>query len=101
MSYSCPEQLGGIGLNITTANVVIQCGPWWKKEWEIQAVKRAWRKGRLEEVTYILLEADCPAEAYEAGVRDEKYRFNSGLGGDITRPSRGVMEWCIGYVGYV
>jgi SNF2 family DNA or RNA helicase len=28
----------GIGFDITTANVVIQCGPWWKKEWEIQGI---------------------------------------------------------------
>ncbi|PMD24224.1 hypothetical protein NA56DRAFT_700700 [Hyaloscypha hepaticicola] len=30
---------GGLGLNITTANKVILCGPWWKIELEDQAIK--------------------------------------------------------------
>jgi SNF2 family DNA or RNA helicase len=37
---------GGVGLKIPCANVVILCGPWWKKEWEIQAAKRVWCPGQ-------------------------------------------------------
>jgi SNF2 family DNA or RNA helicase len=30
---------GGAGLNITAANTVILCGPWWKTESEWQVIK--------------------------------------------------------------
>ncbi len=77
---------GGVGLNITAANVVILCGPWWKKEWELQAIKRAHRPGQMREVVAIRLEADnCEVEAYKAGVRDKKSRHNSMIVQHITR----------------
>jgi SNF2 family DNA or RNA helicase len=77
---------GGIGLNITAANVVILCGPWWKSEWEQQAIKRAHRPGQTREVLAIKMEADnCALEAYKVGVRDKKNRHNSQIVRHITR----------------
>jgi hypothetical protein len=83
--------VGGVGLNVVSANVFIQCGPWRKKnEWETQALKRAWRNGRLREVTHILIEAkDCPAEVYKTNIHDKKHRFNNRLVTGVTRPDGG------------
>jgi SNF2 family DNA or RNA helicase len=36
---------GGIGLEIAWANAALHCGPWWKRKWEIQGYKCAWRPG--------------------------------------------------------
>lgn len=44
---------GGVGLNITSGNVVILSSPWWKMEWETQAIKRAHRTGQRREVVAI------------------------------------------------
>ncbi|KAF4499407.1 global transactivator [Fusarium agapanthi] len=43
---------GGQGLNMQFANVVILCGPWWKKEWEQQAAGRVHRPGQ-QKLTFI------------------------------------------------
>lgn len=77
---------GGIGLNLPFANIVIQCAPWWKTEWEEQAYKRVWRPGQLRSVTYIVLQAEwCKAEAYKARARDRKHKFNTKVINAITR----------------
>ncbi|KAJ4373383.1 hypothetical protein N0V83_003678 [Neocucurbitaria cava] len=77
---------GGVGLNIAWANVVIQCSPWWKAEWEVQAMKRAWRPGAQRPVTHItLLAENCKAEHYKAKARDRKHRFNTKVMDVITR----------------
>jgi SNF2 family DNA or RNA helicase len=91
---------GGVGLNVVSANVVIQCGPWWKAEWETQALKRAWNQGQLREVTYILLQADCAAEAYKVIIRDRKHRFNNRLVTDVTRPDGEEPRCRTGYARY-
>lgn len=78
--------VGGLGLNIVCANVVILCGPWWKKEWEEQAMKRAYRPGQKRPVTFVRLFADgCDAEKYKAKVRDRKHKFNTKVVQAITR----------------
>ncbi|MCJ1435725.1 hypothetical protein MMC27_005100 [Xylographa pallens] len=77
---------GGVGLNIPAANVVILCGPWWKSEWEGQAIKRAHRPGQTREVHAIRLKAEnCALEDYKAGVRDKKNKHNSQIVLSITR----------------
>lgn len=69
---------GGVGLNIPVANVVILCGPWWKSEWERQAIKRAHRPGQTREVIAIRMQADnCALETYKAELRDKKHRHDS------------------------
>jgi SNF2 family DNA or RNA helicase len=77
---------GGVGLNITTANVVILCGPWWKSEWEKQAIKRAHRPGQTREVVAIRMQANnCLVEDYKAKIRDRKHKDNSKIIAHITR----------------
>jgi SNF2 family DNA or RNA helicase len=77
---------GGVGLNIPAANVVILCGPWWKSEWERQAIKRAHRPGQTREVLAIRMRADnCALEHYKAGLRDRKNKDNSRVVLNITR----------------
>ncbi|OMP82896.1 putative ATP-dependent helicase [Diplodia seriata] len=77
---------GGLGLNITSANVVILCSPWWKKEWEIQALKRVHRTGQERTVHLITISAvNCDAELYKAKTRDRKHEFNSKVVSAITR----------------
>ncbi|RDL39911.1 uncharacterized protein BP5553_04251 [Venustampulla echinocandica] len=82
---------GGIGLNIPAANVVIICGPWWKCEWERQAIKRSHRPGQWRPVWVFRLLADnCNVDKYKAGLRDRKERHNSRINTQITRKD-GVM----------
>jgi hypothetical protein len=89
-SCLCPRAARGIGLNVVSANVVIQCGPWWKSEWETQALKRAWRNGQLGEVAHVLIEAkNRSAEAYKTKIRDKKHRFNNRLVTEVPRPDGG------------
>ncbi|KAK0125596.1 hypothetical protein ONS95_000396 [Cadophora gregata] len=76
---------GGIGLNITAANKVILCGPWWKTELEEQAIKRAHRPGQKRAVEAVKLEAYCSIEGYKAGVRSSKHKHNSKIVEKITR----------------
>jgi SNF2 family DNA or RNA helicase len=92
---------GGVGLNVVSANVVIQCGPWWQAEWETQALKRAWNQGQLRKVTCVLLQADCAAEAYKVRVRDRKHRFNNRLVTDVTRPDGEEPKYRSDYARYV
>jgi len=77
---------GGIGLNITTANKVILCGPWWKIELEDQAIKRAHRPGQQREVEAVKVLANCTIEEYKARLRDSKHKHNSKIVKNLTRP---------------
>ncbi|KAF4629929.1 hypothetical protein G7Y89_g8210 [Cudoniella acicularis] len=78
--------VGGVGLNITAANVVILCGPWWKSEREKQAIKLSHRVGQTREVYAFRVMANCcGVEAYKAGVRDKKDKHNSKIISHITR----------------
>jgi SNF2 family DNA or RNA helicase len=77
---------GGIGLNIPAANIVILCSPWWKSEWETQAIKRAHRPGQTRPVlAFRLLAANCAMETYKASIRDKKNKHNSRIVAHITR----------------
>jgi SNF2 family DNA or RNA helicase len=77
---------GGIGLNITTANKVILCGPWWKIELEDQAIKRSHRPGQEREVEAVKVLANCAIEEYKARLRDSKHKHNSKIVKNLTRP---------------
>jgi len=48
--------IGGEGLNITCASLVVQLEPWWNRSVERQAVHRVYRQGQDEDVLYIRME---------------------------------------------
>lgn len=77
---------GGVGLNIPFADTVFLCGPWWKAEWELQAIKRAHRPGQLKPVkVFKFLANDCDVEIYKAKTRDRKHLVNTKLVRSITK----------------
>jgi hypothetical protein len=49
--------LGGIGLNIQYASIVIQTEPWWNHSAEMQAVTRCHRQNQTRQVKQLLLVA--------------------------------------------
>jgi SNF2 family DNA or RNA helicase len=67
---------GGIGLNITTANKVILCCPWWKVELGKQAIKRVHRDGQKRPVEAVYIQAHCIIESLKARKRDYKHKHN-------------------------
>lgn len=78
---------GDLGLNITSANTVILCGPWWKKGWEEQAVKCVWHKGQTRPVLVLKLFAmGCELEDYKAKKRDRKNKHISPIVEKLTMP---------------
>jgi SNF2 family DNA or RNA helicase len=46
---------GGVGLNLTAAEIVIHMGPEWNPCNELQATGRCWRRGQEKDVTNIKL----------------------------------------------
>jgi len=81
----------GIGLNIPAANVVILYGPWWKVEWEVQAIKRAHRSGQKRKVSaFRMIAFNYEMDMYKAHTRDKKNKHNARIMDQITRED-GVM----------
>ncbi|KAF4502692.1 global transactivator [Fusarium agapanthi] len=77
---------GGQGLNLQCFNVVIQCGPWWKAAWELQARGRVYRPGQKKHVyVYELRTEDCLIEQHKIKARNKKDELNSTLEAAITR----------------
>ncbi|RKK98132.1 hypothetical protein BFJ68_g9281 [Fusarium oxysporum] len=77
---------GGQGLNLQCFNVVIQCGPWWKAAWELQARGRVYRPGQKKPVfVYEIRAEDCLIEQHKVKVRDKKDELTSELEDAITR----------------
>lgn len=71
---------GGQGLNVQCANVVIRCGPWWKKSWEEQALARSYRPGQTKPVwLYEVLAKGCMVETYKRRVRGKKSKVNDSI----------------------
>jgi len=57
---------GGVGLNVTAADVVILSDPWWNESAESQAIDRAHRIGRISQVTVLrLIAAETVEERME------------------------------------
>ncbi|KAM0330911.1 hypothetical protein ACHAQA_003867 [Verticillium albo-atrum] len=76
----------GQGLNIQCANVFIQCGPWWKKSWEEQALCRVFRPGQTKQVFHYKLGAasHCAVERYKEKRADAKNTLNSRIVSSLT-----------------
>jgi SNF2 family DNA or RNA helicase len=64
---------GGAGLNLTAADTVIHCDPWWNPAVEDQATDRAHRMGQARAVTVVRLVARGSIEE-KIGVLKEKKR---------------------------
>lgn len=84
---------GGVGLNLQHANVLIQCGPWWKESWQQQAAGRIYRAGQQKDVFVYRIEAKgfgngmfkhCKVEQFKKKKRDEKNTFNMKVLDSIT-----------------
>ncbi|HEY9312563.1 DEAD/DEAH box helicase [Williamsia sp.] len=92
---------GGFGLNLTEADYVFVCDPWWNPAAEAQAIDRAHRIGQTRPVTvYRLVSAgtieekvvalqDRKRELFNA-VMDEGEMFGSAIGVDDIRELLGV-----------
>ena len=71
---------GGQGLNVQCANVVVRCGPWWKKSWEEQALARSYRPGQTKSVwLYEISAKGCTVETYKRRVRAKKSKINESI----------------------
>ena len=63
---------GGFGLNLTAADTVIHCDPWWNPAVEDQAESRAHRMGQARSVTVIRLVAQGTIEHKLALLKEHK-----------------------------
>ncbi|PXW31237.1 UNVERIFIED_CONTAM: SNF2 family DNA or RNA helicase [Williamsia faeni] len=92
---------GGFGLNLTEADYVFVCDPWWNPAAEAQAIDRAHRIGQTRSVTvYRLVSAGTIEEKVVAlqerkrelftAVMDEGEMFGSAIGADDIRELLGV-----------
>ncbi len=74
---------GGVGLNLTTADVVIHYDPWWNVAAQDQATDRAHRIGQQHTVTvYKLIAKDTIEERIMQMQESKRDLVNSVLGGD-------------------
>ncbi|CAN5842855.1 hypothetical protein BH11MYX4_BH11MYX4_61980 [soil metagenome] len=63
---------GGAGLNLTAADTVIHCDPWWNPAVEDQATDRAHRMGQARAVTVVRLVAQGTIEDKIAALKEKK-----------------------------
>ncbi len=63
---------GGVGLNLTGADIVVHCDPWWNPAIEAQATDRAHRIGQKRTVTSIKLVVANSVEERVLELQDEK-----------------------------
>ncbi|MFR7796851.1 MAG: DEAD/DEAH box helicase [Collinsella sp.] len=74
---------GGVGLNLTAADVVIHYDPWWNVAAQDQATDRAHRIGQQHTVTvYKLIAKDTIEERIMQMQESKRDLVNSVLGGD-------------------
>ena len=76
---------GGAGLNLTAADTVIHCDPWWNPAAEDQATDRAHRIGQSRPVTVVRLVAEGTIEDKMALLKLKKQELASAIvGGDAS-----------------
>lgn len=66
---------GSVGLNLTSARIVVICEEWWNSSVEFQTICRCWRQGQKEIVKVIKLHV-----------------MNSAIDGEISRVRRGKTK---------
>ncbi len=77
---------GGVGLNITTASIVVQTEVWWNHNTEEQALSRVWRQGQEKTVKYFRLQGGNSMICGEMmAVQMKKQYVNRDLMGPLLR----------------
>jgi hypothetical protein len=73
---------GGAGLNLTAADTVILCDPWWNPAVEDQATDRAYRIGQDKPVTVVRLVAQGTIEEKILSLKAKKRELTRAVIGD-------------------
>ena len=79
---------GGVGLNLTKANVVIHLDPWWNPAVEDQATDRAHRIGQKKVVTVYRLVTNHTIEQKIIGLHENKRDLASKILDGANKPSK-------------
>jgi hypothetical protein len=83
---------GGSGLNLTAADTVIHCDPWWNPAVEDQATDRAHRIGQDKPVTVVRLVARGTIEEKILSLKAKKRELSRAVIGDDARALQGLTE---------
>ncbi len=83
---------GGAGLNLTAADAVIHCDPWWNPAVEDQATDRAHRIGQDKPVTVVRLIARGTIEEKILSLKAKKREITKVVIGDDARALEGLTE---------
>jgi hypothetical protein len=83
---------GGVGLNLTAADTVIHCDPWWNPAVEDQATDRAHRIGQSKTVTVVRLIAGGTIEEKIRAMKQKKRALSKAIVGDDAGALEGLTE---------
>ncbi len=83
---------GGAGLNLTAADTVIHCDPWWNPAVEDQATDRAYRIGQDKPVTVVRLVAKGTIEEKMLSLKAKKRELTKVVMSDDARALEGLTE---------
>jgi superfamily II DNA or RNA helicase len=83
---------GGAGLNLTAADTVIHCDPWWNPAVEDQATDRAHRIGQDKPVTVVRLVARGTIEEKILSLKAKKRELTRAVIGNDARALEGLTE---------
>ncbi len=83
---------GGVGLNLTAADTVIHCDPWWNPAVEDQATDRAYRIGQDKPVTVVRLVARGTIEEKILALKAKKRDLVGSFIGDDGGALAGITE---------
>jgi hypothetical protein len=83
---------GGAGLNLTAADTVIHCDPWWNPAVEDQATDRAHRIGQDKPVTVVRLVARATIEEKILSLKAKKRELTRAVIGNDARALEGLTE---------
>jgi hypothetical protein len=81
---------GGSGLNLTAADTVIHCDPWWNPAVEDQATDRAYRIGQDKPVTVVRLVARGTIEEKILSLKEKKRKLAAAIIGDDASALEGI-----------